>query len=288
MILRQPTMSDMWHESCRRIFFAKEGQVAKLSSMTVAYDHQLRADSMEFDIDVWRHLHLTKNRFPALQRKYLNEEEYQKFLTRCQQVVKQKGTVTQLNAVASAPRGINVFKKTGNFAKGGCILGWVFRIDKITGQPVFSMHSRTSYIMYLAGLDLALCYCMCKEIGRELGFTVEDFAFRWHVDSLQVSHMQSVAYTYNRPEFMRAIRSPRRYPDAEYPTIKLMRNTVNKFIEKMEAGMDPWDEAYKQMARYRARFESRVKGDGKWPDLPLSKLDLSALHSNRVIEEEDA
>ena len=281
MLVNAPTLTTMWETTCSRMFFAKSG-IVRGSSMTMAYDHLLKAESMAYEMDVWYDLHLTKSRFPVLQRTYLNLEEYEDFLVRCRNVLKEKGAVTKLTAVPHKPRGINRTKKTGNYAHGGCILGWGFRVHKPTGQPILTMHSRTSYIMYLGALDLALCYCMAKEIGAELGFKVEDFGFRWFSDCLAVAHMQSVSYVWNRPDLMEAIRNPRKFPDAEYPTIKLMRSTIRSFIKKKKEGFTPEQEKYAQLMRYRKRWEARVDGNGKWGSIPVDTLNLSSLRATRV------
>lgn len=291
MVGKSKTMTGMWHGACRRMFFATEADgLVKGSSMTMLYDHMISCASMQFEIDVWEDLHLTKSRFPVLQRTYLNLDEYEAFLVRCKNVTKERGAVTKLHANPHKPRGINRTKKTGNYAHGGCIHGWDFRVDKRTKAPVLAMHSRTSYLPYMGGLDLALSYCIAKEVGQELGFEVEDFGFVWHSSSFQFAHMQSVAYVWNDPELRSAIGKPKTYPDAAYPTVKLMRNTINSFKEKKAAGFTPEQEKFAQLMRYRRRWEARVDGDtngGKWGSIPLSQLNLDSLRATRLQYKED-
>lgn len=288
MILQAPSLSRLWRGSCDRMFFSTaEDGIHKGSSMTLLYDNDLRCHSMEFDLDVWEDLHLTKGRFPTLVRTYVNPDEFADFLVRCANVMKERGAVTKMTAIPHKPRGINRTKKTGNYAHGGCILGWGFRIDKGTKAPVMSMHSRMSYLPYMGGLDLALSYHMAKVIGGQLGFTVEDFGFRWYCDSFGFAHMQSVAYVWNNEKMMEAIGDVDGYPGEEYPTIKLMRNTLHSFMEKKQQGFKPEEEKFAQLMRYRRRWESRVDGDGQWPSLPLSELNLNALRQPRRVEEED-
>lgn len=289
MIGTSKTLSGMWRGSCRRMFFAEEGDglgVVKGSSMTMCFNHLVRARSMEFDMDVWYDLHLTKSRFPVLQRTYISLSEFDDFLVRCRNAAKERGAVTKLHANPHKPRGINRTKKTGNYAHGGCIHGWDFRVDKTTKRPELAMHSRVSYLPYMGGLDLALSYCIAKEVGAELGFDVSDFAFTWYCSSFQFAHMQSVAYCWNNQEFMEAIYRPKKYPDEKYPTIKLMRATLNSFEEKKAQGFTPEQEKFAQLMRYRRRWEARVDGDtngGRWKSIPVDTLDLSSLKATRVI-----
>lgn len=288
MISQAPTLAKMWRGACRKMFFATEADgLARGSSMTMLYNHLVMADSMEFDLDVWLDLHLTKSRFPVLQRTYLEVGEFEDFLVRCRNVQKERGAVTKLHAVPHKPRGINRTKKTGNYAHGGCIHGWDFRVDKATKRPQLAMHSRVSYLPYMGGLDLALSYCIAKEIGAELGYAVEDFGFAWHCTAFQYAHMQSVAYTWNDEELMSAIKRPKTFPDDVYPTVKLMRATIRSFARKHREGFTPEQEKFAQLMRYRRRWEERVFNDGgKWGSIPIDELDLSALKSRRPVVEE--
>jgi hypothetical protein len=272
------TLTDLWEGAANTMFFGTaEDGIEKGSSMTRCYSHFVRCSSMAYEMDVWRDLHLTKNRFPVLQRTYLDPQEYDDFLVRCGRVASDRGAVTKLSAIAHKPRGINRTKKTGNYAHGGCILGWTFRVEKTTKQPVMGLWSRVSYVSYMGALDLALCYHMAKEIGAQLGVPVEDFAFDWHCECFQFAHMQSVSYVWNRPELMAAIKDEKQWSDAQYPTIKLMRKTIKEFVRKRREGFAPEDEKFAQLMRYRRRWEERVAKSGKWPDIPVDTLDLSAL-----------
>jgi hypothetical protein len=290
MIFLAPTLTEMWEQACDNMIFARkqDGRIFTGSSMTIAYDHQIKAESMEFEADVWKDLHLTKGRFPVLQRTYLDPGAFDAFVTRCHGAVKHRGAVTSMPAVNHGPRGINRTKKTGNYAHGPCIMGWAFRVTKSKPYtPILSMHSRVSYITYMGCLDLALCYHMAKEIANEIGCEVEDFAFSWYCDAFQIAHMQSVSYFWNRKHLRQAIRDEEKYPDAEYPTIKLMRKTLKSFKAKRREGFAPEDEKFAQLMRYRRRWESRVNKDGQWPDLPISELSLAPLRSGVVEEDGD-
>jgi hypothetical protein len=89
---------------------------------------------------------------------------------------------------------------------------------------------------------------------------------------------------------MEAIDDPKSYPDARYPTIKLMRNTIRSFQEKMDRGFEPEEEKFAQLMRYRRRWQARVTGDtngGRWVSIPVDTLDLSSLRSKAPIVEEE-
>lgn len=285
ILLEQKSLTALWEGAANHIFFGQlvddGGDLYRGSSMTRCYDNFLGCDSMEYQMDVWEDLHLTKSRFPVLQRTYVDIDTYEAFLKRCHNTVKERGAVLKMPAIDHAPRGINRTKKTGNYAHGGCILGWTFRMHPGTKQPILTMHSRVSYISYMGALDLALCFCMAQEIGREIARPVEDFGFRWYCDSFQFAHMQSVSYVWNRPELMKAIKDPATWPAEQYPTIKLMRNTIREFVRKHREGFLPEEEKFAQLMRYRRRWTARVTGDNPkgWASIPVTTLNLDALRT---------
>lgn len=288
MKFTESTLTDMWHRACDEMIFAKgdSGKIFKGSSMTISYGHLISAKSMAYEMDVWKNLHLTKSRFPTLQRTYLDLDIYEQFVKRCHNSVKERGSVTQMPSVDHGPRGINRTKKTGNYAHGKCILGWTFRMTKDTKKPVLGMHSRVSYITYMGALDLALCYCMAKEIGSQIGFDVEDFEFEWYCNAFQIAHMQSVSYFWSRKDLRAAIKDEEKWPDDEYPTVKLMRKTLNEFKRKRNEGFAPEQEKFAQLMRYRRRWEARVNKE-PWPDIPVDTLTLDAMRRARPVKEEE-
>jgi hypothetical protein len=276
VLLRAKTLNEVWEAGCRRMFFGGNDEITKSSGMTLAFNNVLIAKSMEFHADVGRDLNLTQSRFPALLRDYVDLEEYEAFLGRCQNVAKRQTATTQMLFRRVKPRGINKFKPTGNKAHGGCMLAVTFRKGKRGQSPEFGLHSRMSYLPYMGALDATVVYAMAKEVGDLLGFDRNEASFTWYCDSFAFASMQSASYVTVRDDLMAAIDNERKYPGKEYPTIDLMRRTLNVWREKYEVGHDPQTEKYGQLRRYRSRWE-RIMNDDPLPSIPVDTLTMEPL-----------
>ena len=287
MIVKANTLTRLWEGSVERMLFAKRGEIETSSSMTIERVNLLTCAHMDYEMNVWDDCHLTKARFPKLQRDYLSLPDYEAFLDKAANAARRRSSVASMNAKPHLAHGKNEFMKRGNLAHGGCLMGITFNMAK--GKPHLSLHSRATYIAYLGALDLALMYVIGKELGEHIGFEVEECGLTFYVDALQIASMQSAAFFWNRPELMAPIHSPKKYPDGEFPTIRMMRKLFRDWQRKMDEGMDPQDEPYGQLRRYRARWESRVRDDGKWPSIPVNTLTLDALRNptRRIVDEED-
>jgi hypothetical protein len=118
MLLNAPTITVGWEGACRRMFFGEAPEIVTSSGMTLCYRNILTCRSMELDADVGHDLNLTKSRFPALLRDYVDLEEFEGFVARCENVRKRQTATTQMAFRRVKPRGINAFKPTGNKAHG--------------------------------------------------------------------------------------------------------------------------------------------------------------------------
>jgi hypothetical protein len=205
---------------------------------------------MRFDFDLGRDLWLTPARFTVLQRDYLDLQSLDAFLDRCEAIglgEAKRGVVTQMFAKQHAMRA----KK---YRWGNCMMAWSFRGGNKHEQPTLTMHSRVSYIAYIGGADLALCYVLAREIGRRIGLRPRDFAFRWHVDSLQFHGFKSIPYLF-RFGLDEQLRSDTpEYPSSEYPTLKLVRKWYGGVAEKHENGVPLEEEKYGPLKRIRRRY----------------------------------
>jgi hypothetical protein len=106
---------------------------------------------------------LLRARFTILQRDYLDLRELELFLDRCKSIglgEAKRGVVTQMFAKQHG-------RRDKKYRWGNCMLGWSFRGGNKYEQPTLTMHSRVSYIAYIGGADLALCYVLAREIGTQ-------------------------------------------------------------------------------------------------------------------------
>jgi hypothetical protein len=281
LIAHYDTLTDLWHNTAQAMLFAKKDDLDFIASIdTMVYDNSLSCDSMQFDFDLGRDLWLTKSRFTVLQRDYLDLYELNLFLDRCKSIglgEAKRGVVTQMFAKQHR-RGAKKYRW------GNCMLGWSFRGGNKYEQPTLIMHSRVSYIAYIGGADLALCYVLAREIGRRIGKKPKDFAFRWHVDSLQFHGFKSIPYLFRfgLDDILRD--DTEEYPSTDYPTLKLVRRWWSVMVQKHEDGVPLLDEKYGPLRRIRRRYGEHIldsthdKGISP-PRVPIKELTFDALRA---------
>lgn len=276
MLRRYQNLTDLWHKTARSMLFATEDELDFVASIdTMVYDNVLMCDSMEYDFDMGRDLWLTKSRFTVLQRDYLDLTELDGkdgFLDRCKAIglgEAKRGVVTQMFTKQHA-------RRNKKYRWGNCMLGWTFRGGNKYEKPTLVLHSRVSYIAYIGGLDLALCYVLAREIGKRIGCTPGDIAFRWHVDSLQFHGFKSIPYLFRfgLDEVLRD--DTEEFPSAEYPTLALVRKWWYQMVMKYEMEVPLEDEKYGPLKRIRRRHMEYMNGT-PLPSVPLKDLSLDPL-----------
>jgi len=277
VLLKQfSTLEDLWHGTCRALLYCPKDKLSwQAGATTGIYDNLLVCNSMEYHFDcadIW----LTAGRFKKLQRDYLNYELLPLFIDKAasmKQNLARRGTVTQMSCRVHGEVVNMGGRKKNNYKWGNCIFGFSFRpSDKQAG--VFTMHSRTSYISYMGGMDLALAWVIAREIAKSRGDSIEDYGFRWMIDSLQWYSIKSLAYlsTYGpQPSLLDGKKSRSRYPDNDFPSAKITRNSFNFMERRREADYDP---KYGPTLRM---YQMLYNPDRRPASSPVSSLSLEAL-----------
>lgn len=268
------TLTDLWRSEMEKQLFATKKELDYIASIdTIRYDCLLACDSMAYDFDMGRDLWLTKSRFTILQRDYLDLYQLESFLMRCKQIglgEAKRGVVTQLFAKQHQMR-------EKKYRWGNCMLGWDYRGGDRYGQPTLTMHSRVSYIAYIGGLDLALCYVLAREIGKKIGKRPEDFAFRWYLSSSQFHFFKSIPALF-RHDIEPIIYEEGEWPDAKYPTLKGVRKFWKQIANWHEDGVALEEQKYGPLKRIRRRYEE-FKDEDFLDAVPLEELTLEPLRA---------
>lgn len=272
MIKNHATLSDLWRSSVERMWYGtleNKGIDFVASIDTIAYDNLLAAESMAFDIDMGRDLWLNKARWTRLVREYLDPSETRLFIDRAAEIALgegKRGVVTNMHCAS-------VQRANKKHRWGNCMMGFVYRGLR-NGQPCLSMHSRVSYIAYIGGLDLALAHVLAREIGRRAKVPVEDFQFRWYIDSLQFHGFKSLGYLY-KEQFVSDLENEElRY---KYPTIKLVGRWWDKVVQDTESGKPLLEEKYGPLRRIKRRYMEYCD-ENFLPTVTTEDLDLSPLY----------
>lgn len=270
------TLTELWHKEMERQLFATRKELDFVASIdTIRYDCLLSCDSMEYDFDAGRDLWLTKSRFTILQRDYLDLYQLEMFLRRCKEIglgEAKRGVVTQLFAKQHK-------MAAKKYRWGNCMLGWDFRGGDRYGQPTLTMHSRVSYIAYIGGLDLALCYVLAREIGQRIGRDPSEFAFRWYLSSSQFHFFKSIPalFQHNLDHVLGELDS-KEFPNAKYPTLRGVRKWYNMVAQKYEDGVPLETEKYGPLKRIRRRYQE-YQDEAFLPPVPISELTFDPLRA---------
>jgi hypothetical protein len=277
MLAHYDTMSDLWRKTVRRMWRGtlENGGIDFVASIdTVAYDNLLIADSMDFDIDLGRDLWLNRQRWTRLVRQYLDLSDTRAFIDRAADIglgEGKRGVVTQMPCAA-------VRREAKKHRWGNCMLGFTYRgLRKWTGDqggPTIAMHSRVSYIAYIGGLDLALAHVLAREIGARIEVPVEDFRFRWYIDSLQFHGFKSLPFLY-KSRYIRDLEVPELRQ--EFPTIKLVGRWYDGIVRDTESGIPLEQQKYGPLRRVRRRYQEYVNDDFL-PSVTVEDLTLAPLY----------
>lgn len=280
MRVRYKTLTDLWHRAAAKQLFATHEEIDFVASIdTCMYDNLLSCDSMEYDFDMGRDLWLTKSRFTILQRDYLDLYQLQLFLDRCEQIglgESKRGVVTQMFCKQHK-------MSEKKYRWGNCMMAFTFRGGTKYEKPTLVLHSRVSYIAYIGGLDLALAYVLAREIGQRIGLEPEDFQFRWSVDSLQFHGFKSLPYLF-RLGYDDVIaphgKGNDKYPDKDYPTLRLVRKWYGGIVDKYESDLPVDDEKYGPLKRIRRRHLEYMNNDySHVPPVPIEELNFDPLRA---------
>lgn len=255
-------LTDLWHGMCERMVLGPASALTVASLTVMRFDQVVSAESMEYEMDLSRELWMTRGRFTTLQRDYLDPAALEHFID---QTGKLNGKRPQIAQMLCRPKG----QRHVSYVWGNCILGFTFRLCP---RPTLTMHSRTTAITRMGGLDLALAYCIVDMIKDPA-----DVRFVWHIDSVQHSTLNGTPYFYASGMADELLDS-KGYDDKLYPALRLMRREV-VYFDKLDAR----GEVQKHGTRRRVREQRRafIEGRLKRPAVPLDTLTLDAVLEDR-------
>lgn len=189
---RFDNLTDLWHGACDRMLHAPRNKVHMNGVTSFQFDKVYRAASMAYEFDLGTELWLTKSRFTSLKRDYLEPDRLDKFIAQSGVLPDRRVAVAQMIPRIKPER--HHGKDWTSYKWGNCILGFTFRS---TPTPHFTMQSRTTLITRMGGMDLALAYCLAREVAEERGENLEDYAFTWYIASVYHSSLHAIPYFYS-------------------------------------------------------------------------------------------
>ena len=250
------------------------------------------AQRFEFDADL-KTMWLGSFRWNMLIRQYIDPVALQNFLDAVGTKMAKgnsRGVATlRTNMVAVHANASREWRKWGS-----CMLAVTFRR---VPHPQITLHSRTSYIGYIAALDIRVAQHIGQLIGERLGIAVEDMSFVWALDLAQYHGFKSMASTLMDPTHRELIENWD-VDDRSKPGVRITKKWLD-YIEREDSnGVLYGDMKFGQYRRIRKRYHTELlgidpennpyaggdhsvgsqrKAFGLLPSRMLSTLDFSAL-----------
>lgn len=229
-------------------------------------------DSMEWDFDL-KHSWLTKQRWSMLVRQYIDPQDLEVWIGRITSRIgiKERG-IAVMRTKTVKPRG---GEATGHSNKqtriwGACMLSFSY---KARPKPTITLHSRTSYLGYIASLDLSVAYMIGKYLARELGISVKDISFVWINEATQWHYFKSMSYLLTNPDpekaklYRRLLLDPsgdftreEKLMVIEHPAIHGSRKWLQKVVREDAAGRNYGALTYNTFRRVIRRYHTEVFG----------------------------
>lgn len=256
-------MNDLHTELCDSLAYGSKAEMDMVTSVDVQKHNVIAcAGEMAWDFDL-RDLWLTKSRWTAMVRQYINPIALETWVNTCgKKLVGRKRGV-------SVMRTNEVQQRVGTRRDGGertwrtwgsCMLAIGYRAMP---RPQITLHSRTSYLGYIGALDMSVAYVCAKLIGDQVGLAPEEMQFVWHIEAAQFHAFKSLAYLLDdedrRNEFMELDCSDSSWR-AEQPALWISRKWMKQFEDNDAEGVRYGDMNFGQTRRIRKRWHTEVLG----------------------------
>jgi len=221
---------------------------------TQLHNVMCHAKSFQFDMDL-KSMWLGEFRWNMLIRQYIDPVALENFLNAIQARMPRRtsrGVATlRTNMVAVHQNASREWRKWGS-----CMLAVTFRRNP---TPQITLHSRTSYIGYIAALDIRVAQHIGELIGERLGIEVEDMSFVWVVDMAQYHGFKSMAATLMDPEHRELIENwdPN---DRSKPGVRITKKWLLSMQKEDAEGKLYGDMKFGQVRRIRKRMHSELLG----------------------------
>ena len=211
-----------------------------------AYDIVLRADNLDFDYDLQQSW-VGVNRWHMLTRQYVSAAAHRQWLGLIyDQLVgpDSHGVATmRSNLVAPRQTGKKVARRWGS-----CMLSWSFRVFP---TPHLTMHSRSTYLGFLAPLDLAVAAYLADEAAEAADVPFQEVGFTWLIEQATFHAFRSMPWWFKSPQHESLM-------GRDTPAANKARRLLGRFKQMDEQGVLYGDMAYAQERRFRMKLHSET------------------------------
>ena len=232
-------------------------------SEVALHDVMVECDSFDWNMNL-KNYWLTSHRWTTMVRQYLNPNALDDCMNLVEDHLTSKGrrgiAVLRTNTVEGRGEGHGVRRRWGS-----CMLSLSFRVQP---TPTIRLNSRTSYIGYLAAMDITVAHAFARECSELTGIPVEDMRFVWNLDQIQLHGFRCLAPFLADPEYKaqmdRDVDNRKDFPNklvsGNTPGYRKLLDGYARILQSDRAGKLYADESFSSFARARRRFHSEVMG----------------------------
>lgn len=268
---KAPTLTKLHTGLCETIANAPREKLDVITSVDVQMHNVVaEADSMSWDFDL-KDMWLTRPRWTMMLNQYINPEELVAWLNKTANRVGVNGRgVSLMRTNVVKARGGESYGNKETRRWGSCMLAISY---KALPAPQITLYSRTSYLGYLAGMDLTVAWMCGRYLGEMIDYPVERMKFLWLNEAMQYHNFKSLAYFLNhrdpdkRMMYRHLLCSPEdemtpgeQKQVAEAPALHYSRKWVQKALNEDARGMTLGDLSYNTYRRIKRRFHTEVMG----------------------------
>lgn len=268
---RAATLTDLHESLCRVLVESPREKLDVVSSVDVQiHDTISQADSMDWEFDL-KSMWLTKSRWSMMARQYIDPTELEIWIEKITAKIglSERGIAHMRTKTVAAQGGpAQGYTNKERRRWGSCMLGLSY---KAIPRPTVVMYSRTSYLGYLAALDLSVAWMCARYLAEEMRVDASTFRFIWMNEALQYHNFKSLAFLLNhrnpdeRSRYRDLILSPDLSPDkvqhvSGSPALRLSRKWMEKMLELDQGGKTYGDMSYNTYRRIRRRYHTEVLG----------------------------
>lgn len=252
-------LSELAYGLTYRLAYAKADELDVVSSTdTQLHNVMVKADSLSFEDFDLKSVWLTRARWGAFIRQYINPDAYSGWMGLVDDKLRgrnPRGVSFMRTEVVKPRRNATIDRVWRRW--GSCILGFGFRM---VPEPQLTMHSRTSYVGYMGELDLALAHVLGRDVAALLGLSLEDIRFVWHLEAAQFHGFKTLAWFQRTERDWSLLTRAKAEAVAARPTLALARKNLRSFERMDREGTLYSDMKFAQLLRLRQRYHTEVHG----------------------------
>lgn len=265
------TMTELHETLCQALVFSPADQLDLVTSVDCQIHNSVaRAESMVWDFDL-KDMWLTKSRWSMMARQYIDPNEFQAWIEKTAKMIGPRGRGNSvLRTKVVKPRGGGDAGNKETRRWGSCMISITY---KALPSPQITLHSRTSYIGYLGGMDMTIAWMAGRYLAAAMDIPLESISFVWFNEMMQFHNFKCLAYLLNHPDpkLQKSFRRMMMKPEsklkpkeiealAKYPALGMSRKWLATIIEQDRTGHHLGMMSYNTYRRIRRRFHTEVLG----------------------------